>query len=184
MSRLRTTLALGLIALLALPAVAGAHPGQRGFAQTFPYASALCMKVTNGHTPKRLQGSTDKVATACAKLKSDFTDAQNAWTTGVAPLRQQATDAIKALRATCQQARANHDPATCKAARLSTRTTIQGLRGQVKQLATAYHTSVQTARKTFWDTIRALRGGSTVTPDPSVGPAPTVKLPSDSQVTG
>jgi len=184
MSRIRIFLALSLCALLVLPAVAGAHPGQRGFNRTFPVASGLCAKVANGHTPKRLQGSTDKVAGACATLKTSFTDAQNAYTTGVAPLRQQATDAIKALRATCKQARIDHNQAACKTARQSTRTTIQGLRAQVRTLATAYHTAVDTARKTFWATIRALKGGTTITPDTTTGPAPTTSLPSDSQVTG
>ena len=184
MSRIRIALALSLCALLALPAIAGAHPGQRGFNHTFPVASRLCAKVANGHTPKRLQGSTDKVAAACAKLKSDFTDAQNAYTTGVAPIKQQATDAIKTLRATCMQAHADKNPAACKAARQSTRTTLQGLRTQVRTLAKAYHVSVDTARKTFWATIRALKGGATIAPDTTTGPAPTTTLPSDSTVTG
>ncbi len=184
MSRIRIFLALSLCALLVLPAVAGAHPGQRGFNHTFPVASGLCAKVANGHTPRRLQGSTDKVAAACAKLKSDFTDAQNAYTTGVAPIKQQATDAIKALRATCKQAHADHNPAACKTARQSTRTTLQGLRTQVRTLARTYHASVDTARKTFWATIRTLKGGATLTPDTKTGPAPTTSLPSDAQVTG
>ncbi len=184
MSRIRFILALSLCALLVLPAVAGAHPGQRGFGHTYPHASRLCAKVANGHAPKRLQGSTDKVATACAQLKTDFTNAQNAFTTGVAPLKQQATDAIKALRATCRQARADNNPAACQAARQSTRTTLQGLRTQVRTLAAAYHTAVDTARKTFWATIRALRGASNISPDKTTGPAPTTTLPSDTQVTG
>ena len=184
MSRIRIFLALSLCALLVLPAVAGAHPGQRGFNRTFPVASGLCAKVANGHTPKRLQGSTDKVATSCALLKTNFTDAQNAYTTGVAPLKQQATDAITALRATCRQAHADHNPAACKTARQSTRATIQGLRTQVQGLAKTYHASIETARKTFWDAIRALKGGSSATPDTTTPPAPTTSLPSDAQVTG
>lgn len=182
MSRFRLFLALSACALLALPAVAGARPGQRGFSHTFPVASGLCAKVANGHTPKRLAGQTDKVAAACATLKTSFTDAQNAYSTAVAPLKQQATDAITALRATCKQARANHDAAACKAARQSTRATLKNLRIQVRAAGKTYHVSVDAARKTFWTTIKALRGGSTVKPDKAVGTGPTTALPSDAAV--
>jgi hypothetical protein len=182
MNRLLSVLAVAACSALALPAVAGAHPAQRGFGQTFPHASRLCAKVANGHTPKRLAGSTDKVTADCATLKTSFTTAQNDYATTTAPLRQQATDAVKALRATCKTARANHDAAACKSARQSTRTTLQGLRAQVRTAAKAYHASVDAARKTFWASIRALKGGNTVTPDPKVGPGPTTPMPSDSDV--
>jgi hypothetical protein len=182
MSRFRLFLALSACALLALPAVAGARPGQRGFNHTFPVASGLCAKVANGHTPKRLAGQTDKVAAACATLKTSFTDAQNAYSTAVAPLKQQATDAIKALRATCKEARANHNAAACKAARQSTRATLKDLRAQVRTAGKTYHASVQAARKAFWSTIKSLRGGSSITPDKTVGSDPTTSLPSDAAV--
>ncbi len=184
MSRIRLILALSACALLALPAVASAHHGHRGFNHTYPVASGLCNHVANGKTPKRLAGQADKVVAACTALNKSFTDAQNAYTTTVAPLKQQATDAIKALRATCQQARVDKNHAACKAARESTRATLKGLRTQVRDAGKAYHTAVDAARKTFWDTIKALRGGTNVAPDKKVGPGPVTTLPSDSTVTG
>lgn len=44
--------------------------------------------------------------------------------------------------------------------------------------------AVQAARKAFWSTIKSLKGGSTVTPDTTVGPGPTSPLPTDQQVAG
>ena len=42
--------------------------------------------------------------------------------------------------------------------------------------ASTYHTSVDGARKSFWATIRSLKGGSTITPDRST-PKPADPLP-------
>jgi hypothetical protein len=175
---IRTTfLAFAAAALVAAPA-ASAHPGTRGFQRTYPHASRLCAKVANGHTPKRLAASTTQVAGACAQLKSSFTAAQNTYTTTVAPLKQQARDTVKAARATIRQARANHDRASARATRHDARATLRALRKQVREAARAYHVSVDAARKTFWSTVRALRGGTSVTPDKRVGAAPSASLPS------
>jgi hypothetical protein len=181
MIRRTSILVVAVCALVAAP-VASAHPGQRGFARTYPHASRLCAKVANGHAPKKLAASAAQVTAACNTLRTSFTGAQTAWTTTTAPLKQQGTDALKTLRATCRQARANHDRAACRTARRSTRATLKTLRGQVRTAAAAYHTTVQGARATFWSAIRALRGGSSITPDTTVPPAPTVALPSASEV--
>ena len=182
MTRLRLLMVLGACALLAVPAVADARPGKRGFPGTYPHASRLCAKVANGHTPKSLAGSSDKVSDACATLKTSFTNAQNDYNTATGPLKQQGIDALKALRATCQQARADGTPGVCRTARQETRAKLKSLNGQIKEAAKAYHTAVQAARKTFWSTIKSLRGGSAITPDKTTPPAPTVALPTDQQV--
>jgi hypothetical protein len=174
---MRTTLlAVAAAALVAAPA-ASANPGTRGFQRTYPHASRLCAKVASGHAPKRLAASTTQVADACAQLKSSFTAAQNAYTTTVAPLKQQAADTVQTARATIQQARAANDHATARATRRSARATLQALRKQVRDAARAYHVSVDAARKSFWNTVRTLRGGTSVTPDRTVGPAPSTSLP-------
>ncbi len=164
MSRIRLALAVCAVALIALPTIASARPGHRGFDRTYPHASRLCMKVANGHVPHRLAASSAQVSTACATLRTSFTNAQNAFTTTVAPLRQQAVDAVKALRETCRQAHATNNDAACRQARQDTRAKLKGLRAQVRDAAKAYHTAVDAARKTFWTTIKTLRGGSTMTP--------------------
>jgi hypothetical protein len=183
MSRCKPILVLAVLAILALPASALAKPHPRGFNQTFPVASHLCMKVANGHAPKKLRASSGQVTAACGALRTSYTDAVNTFGSTVTPLRQQAVQAVKALRATCRQARQNHDRAACRTARQQTRTTIRGLRQQVRTAGKDYRTTVQAARKTFWSTIHALRGGSAIKPDSGDTPAPPAGVPSDTAVT-
>ena len=183
MQRLRNVLFIIAVAVLAAPAIAVAQPGQLEFNQTYPYASRLCATVAAGHLPKELTGDTSQITAACAQLNTSFAEAQNAYTTTVAPLRQQALAAIQQLRQTCQQALQNHDRVTCQQARQQTVATLQGLRAQVKTAAQAYHSAVQAARRTFWSTIRALRAGASVPEDPTVGPGPASPIPGNSAVT-
>jgi hypothetical protein len=173
MHRLRLTLAVCACAALALPAAAGARPLTRGFNATFPVASGLCARVANGHTPPRLAGSVAQVAAACATLKTSFTNAQNAYATTVAPLRQQARASIAARRAACRHAGGS---AACATARAQTRALLASLRAQVRTAAQTYHASVDAARKTFWATIHALKGGASLPADKTVGPAPSTAV--------
>ena len=173
---------LSLFSLLAIPALAGAHPVKRDFNHTYPHAARLCARVAAGHAPARLAASADKVKAACDTLHASFTDAQTALTTTVTPLRQQANDALVALRATCKQARADHDPAACQTARDTTRATVKGLRAQVRAAAKPFHEAIRAARKAFWTTIGELRGGSSVAPDATSPPAPSVTMPTDAEV--
>jgi hypothetical protein len=183
MSRLsRLLIAAVFCVALAVPALAAAKPAHRSFGQTFPHASRLCVRTTNGHAPKALAGSVPAVLSACATLHTSFTDAQNAYTTTVGPLQAQAVAAVGALHKTCVAARQNHTPGVCKTARAATKTTIQGLRAQVNAAGVTYHASVNAARKAFWATIHGLKGGSTIAADPTVPPAPTTTMPSDSQI--
>ena len=149
MSRIRFILALSLCALLALPAVAGAHHGQRGFGHTYPHASRLCAKVANGHAPKRLQGldrqGRDRLRAAEDGLHQRPERLHDGRRTAQAAGDRRHQGAARDLPAGPR----DNNPAACQAARQSTRTTLQGLRTQVRTLAAAYHTAVDTARKTF-----------------------------------
>ena len=172
---MRTSLLAAIAAgALALAPVASAKPGQRSFERTYPHASALCAKNASGHTPKRLAASVNQLASACATLKTSFTNAQNAYTTTVAPLEQQAKDTVAAARVNC---RGTADRHACRTARHDARVKLRGLRRQVTVARWTYHDSVDGARQTFWTTVRALRGGSGITPDSKVGSSPTTTLP-------
>jgi hypothetical protein len=172
---MRTTLLAGLVAAaLAVAPAASAKPGKRSFERTYPHASALCAKNANGRTPKRLAASVKEVAGACATLKTSFVNAQNAYTTTVAPLEQQARDTVAAARANCRGAA---DRPACRTARHDARVKLRGLRRSVTMARWTYHDSVDGARQAFWGTIRSLRGGSSITPDAKVGPSPTTTLP-------
>jgi hypothetical protein len=178
----RLTIAAVFCVALMVPALAAAKPGQLGFNRTFPIASRLCQRTTNGNPPPKLKGSVPAVVTACTTLRTSFTNAQNAYFTTVGPIQTQARELLKSLHKTCRQARANQVPGVCKAARQSTRAQVQALRAQVAAAAVTYHATVQAARQTFWATIHALKGGAEIAPDPTVGPTPTVPLPSDGQI--
>lgn len=178
MSRLRLFLALSVCVLLAVPAAAGARP-PRNLHRAYPHASVLCAALAGGQIPNRLTGSTDAVAAACASLQTSFTGARSTFTTTFTPLRRQAIDALGALRATCRQARANHDRAACATARRATRATLNGLLVQARQGARTYRASINAARKAFWSAIRALRGGSGGPTDTYVDPLPVPPLPTD-----
>jgi len=183
MPRITRILVVALFCVaLAIPAISSAHPGQRGFGQTFPVASGLCRHAANGKLPKPLESSSQQVLAACATLRTSFTDAVNTYNTTVGPLKQQAIAALQSLRQTCLQARQNHQQGVCKAARQSTRTTIQGLIAEVKVAGQTYRQSVEAARKTFWTTIHGLKGGANQPTDQSTVPVPTTPLPSDSQI--
>jgi len=172
---MRTTLLAAVAAgALALAPAASAKPGKRSFERTYPHASALCAKNASGHTPKRLTASVNEVAAACATLKTGFTNAQNAYTTTVAPLEQQARDTVASARVNCRGAADRH---ACRQARHDARVTLRGLRRQVTVARWTYHDSVDGARQSFWGTIRALRGGASITPDAKVGSSPTTTLP-------
>ncbi len=185
MHHLRAFVAVFAVALLGAPAVASAHhgrPGQRGEHSTYPHASHLCDRVAAGRVPSKLAGDTAQITAACSQLSTSFTNAQNAYNTAVAPLRQQALDALTQLRQTCQLARQNHDRAACRQARQQTLTTLQTLRAQVRTAAQAYYTAVRAARQAFWTTIGSLRGGASVPEDSGSFAAPGSPIPSNSSV--
>ena len=181
MSRIRLFLALSVCALVALPAAAQAKPHLPNFGQTVPHAAKLCAKSDRGKLPKKLQASAADVAAACTTLRADFTTARTTFAGVAKPIEQQAVAAYKTLRATCKQARKDGDKAACKQARKDALATFKSLRAQLKTAVQSYRTSIQTARKAFWDTIKALPG-VTVTPDSGTPPAPSADVPTDGQV--
>jgi hypothetical protein len=174
MSRLRYGLAACACALLVLPAAASARPGQRSFDQTYPVASKLCTNIANGQGPTKLRADKTLIAGLCTTLESSFTTTQNTYFTTVTPLKQQAI----AVNATTREACATRPSTTCSTARAQDRMTLKGLHAQVLTAGTTYRTSIQAARKTFWNAIHALRGGAGITPDTSATViAPTTTLP-------
>jgi hypothetical protein len=174
MSRLRNGLVVGALALLVLPAAASARPGQRSFNQTFPVASRLCTNVAAGAGPSKLRPSKTQVAALCSTLGTSFTTAQTTYFNTVTPIKQQ----VVALRAQVHEACAMRPSSACKTARQQARTTLAGLRAQVRAAASTYRTSIQTARHTFWNAIHALRGGAGLTADTSAtAVAPPVTIP-------
>jgi hypothetical protein len=173
MSRLRNGLVLGALALLVLPALASARPGQRSFNQTFPVASKLCTNIANGAGPAKLRADATQIKALCATLLSSFTNAESTYFSTVTPLRQE----VISLNAKTRLACATRPSPTCKSTRKADRAQIHAIRAQVRSAGTTYRTAIQTARHTFWNAIHALKGGASVTADTGTPLVPTVTLP-------
>jgi hypothetical protein len=154
-------------AALLFPGLASAKAGDKSFAQTYPYASALCAKVAAGQTPPKLKGSDAKVGQACATLQNAFGPLQAA----VQAANSQLQSGIRSERAIIKQAcLPGAVRAKCRAARRNGRLVIASLRRQHRAAVRLYYTSIEANRRTFWATIRALRGGATITPDRPITP--------------
>lgn len=186
MTRRTTILGVAAGALLALPGAATAAPHRPGphgpvnAARVFPVASGLCKHVLAGHLPKKLQPVAGQLTTDCNQLQTAFTAAQSTFQSGVSGLRPQAQAAVQQAKQTCQQARANHDLASCKAAIQQARSTVQGLMAQAKSAAQAFRAAVNAARQAFWSSVRSLRGAAGLPQDKPVSSTPaTPDLSSD-----
>lgn len=142
--------------------LASARAGDKTFAQTYPYASALCSRVAAGHTPAKLRGSEAQVKQACATLETAFGPLQSAVLAG----QSQFAAGVAAARAATQQACAPGQPRPhCRQVRRADRLTIMSLRRQHRAAVRLYYTSIEVNRRRFWSTIRSLRGGRSLTPD-------------------
>ena len=162
----RTSL-LAVAATLGFTGVASAKAGDRSFQQTYPYASALCAKVNSGHTPPKLKSSEAQVKQACATLENAFGPLQAA----VQSANSQFTTGVANARAATQAACAKGQPRPhCRQVRRQDRLMIMTLRQQHRAAVRLYYTSIEANRRTFWSTIRSLRGGSSVKPDRPIAP--------------
>lgn len=181
-SRLLPALAVSAALALAAPAGAAAALDLDGFATTFPKASALCTKADKGKLPKKLKPSKAKVRKACTKLKQSYSSAHTTFTTVVTPLRQQARDVVTQQRKTCLEARRLRNTALCRQAQIDARAKLAGLRQQMAAAASVAQKAYEAARKTFWATIKKLKGGAGIPADPSITNPPDTGAPTDSEL--
>jgi len=63
------------------------------------------------------------------------------------------------------QAHAVHQPRICRQARRQARLTVRADRLVLRAAVLRYRIGIESARRTFWGTIHALRGGTGITPD-------------------
>lgn len=161
------TLGVAVATALVLPGVVSAKAGDRSFAQTYPYASALCAKVAAGNTPPKLEASAAQVSQACMKLQSAFGSLQTAALAANAQLQSGIKNERSTMRQACMPGAVRTQ---CRAARRNGRLMIASLRRQHRAAVRLYYTSIEANRRTFWATIRALRGGKSITPDQPIAP--------------
>ena len=155
---------IGCIATACALASAGtafARAGDRSVAQTYPVATALCVKARNSALPKGLVANRAGVLAVCDRLDNAFgplvTTVDNAEAAYLATLGQQrslvaaACTRPVASRAACTDAR--HTAHRTDAATLATRVAA----------VAAFHAAVEANRATFWTTVAGLRSPSSST---------------------
>jgi hypothetical protein len=168
MGRLASYLLLCACAALVIPTAALGKPGYKSFDRTYPVASKLCAAAERGKVPKRLKGSATQLIQACSTLRASFGDAQGKVRATDNQLKAQLEADLNQRKQACQQAKLSHDRASCKQARKSFVAQRTALHEQQKTANRAYFAAVESARKSFWSTVRSLRGGAGIKPDSPV----------------
>jgi hypothetical protein len=146
------------VATLALPGAAGAAAGKKSFAQTFPVASRLCTNVSQGKGPARLRSRAASVIADCSALQGSYNAARANVLVTQAGLAAQGTSARAGLATPCTGTARNR--LACAKAHNQDRRVLGGLGRQRVKAAHAYYMTIESARLTFWKSIRALPGGA------------------------
>jgi hypothetical protein len=154
---IRASCCAGVMAFFAVTSAAGAAPGSRTFQQTYPVASSLCARVAAGQGPRKLEAHAAAVAQACSQLMSAYAAAQGAVTTAYSNFVQARQAAISTRDGACTNAHIAHSRPACRSARQAFRATMAGLRATYRVAVVQFHATVESARLTFWGTIKALR---------------------------
>lgn len=173
--KIRAALTLAAVVLGVAAPAASAHHRPHSYGRTYPHASSLCAQVAAGHTPKRLAADTAQITAACTTLNTSYTQALTTYQTAVAPIVGQVKTTLANVRAARRDARQTHDWTAYKTTVQQAIATLKGLRAQVRTAQQAYVASIRSARQTFWTTVRALRGASSLpadtgNPTPPAGP--------------
>jgi hypothetical protein len=132
-----------------------ARAGDRPFAETYPVASALCVKAHAGTLGSKLNPQAGAVVTACDALENPYgmlvstVDAAEAIYLNVVSTQK------GLVTAACPRPVTNK--ATCSTARATAKSAIAAARTIEQTAVTAYHTSIEANRTTFWNAISALR---------------------------
>jgi hypothetical protein len=154
---------VGAVAALALGAApaALARAGDRTLTDTYPVATALCVKAHANTLPPRLGPQVTAVITACNKLYNGFPPLVTAVDGAESSYLQTVADQKTLVAAACAKPVTNR-PA-CIAARTNAHGTITAAHLNEVAAISTFHAGVETNRTTFWSTIQTLRGSSTST---------------------
>jgi hypothetical protein len=143
---------------LATSGTAFARAGDRTVDETYPVATALCVKARTNTLPARLMANRSGVLAACYALENAYgplvttvDDAEAAYLATVAAQRSLAATA-------CTRPVAN--VTTCQAARTTRRTSDTTALTTRRSAVDSYHASVEATRTTFWTTVQGLRSTS------------------------
>ena len=132
-----------------------ARPGNRTAAQTYPVASALCVRAHTGTLPHRLAASRTAVRAACDTLLNDYGPLVATVDAAESTLLSTLSTQKGLFAAACPKPVVNHD--ACQAARASALSVDGAARTTEIAAVAQYHASVKANRDTFWTTIQSLR---------------------------
>jgi hypothetical protein len=140
---------------LSLAAGASARAGDLTFDQTYPVASALCVKAHNYTLPARLAASRTQVIAACDALVNAFGPlvstadaAESAYLNTVGTERNDVSQV-------CTRPVADHT--VCFDARQSARSTDSTAATTRVTAVSSFRSSIEANRATFWTTVAGLR---------------------------
>jgi hypothetical protein len=141
-----------------MTAGASARTGDRTVTQTYPVATALCVKAHTAALPPKLESKKAQVITTCDTLVNAFAPLVSTVDGAEATLLS-AISAQKALvAAACPKPVT--DAAACTAARATQKTVDDAARTTEHAAVGAYHAAIEANRMTFWSAIGTLRGSS------------------------
>ena len=132
-----------------------ARAGDRPFAQTYPVASALCVKAHAGTLGSKLEPQAAAVITACDTLENAYGPLVSTVDAAEATYLSVVSKQKGLVTAACPKPVTNQS--ACAAARATAKSTIATARSTEQAAVTAYHTAIEANRTTFWSTISALR---------------------------
>ena len=156
MRRMQVGTAAGACVLALVTAQgAFARAGERTAAQTYPVASALCVKARNNALPPRLATSDTAVRTACDTLLNAYGPLVSSVDSAESTLLSTLSTQRGLVAAACTRPVANR--AACHAARASALSVDRAARTTEIAAVARFHASVEANRNTFWTTIQSLR---------------------------
>ncbi|HVC85093.1 MAG TPA: hypothetical protein VNC12_07550 [Solirubrobacteraceae bacterium] len=148
---------------LTVPGSALARAGDRTFAETYPAATALCLRATAHPATlgRKLEPQAAAVIAACQTLDNAFLPLVSTVDAAEAALLNTIA-AQKLLVATaCPRPVPTSEKAACQTARATAHTTDAAARSTRQTAVTAFHTAIEANRTTFWSTISSLRSTAT-----------------------
>jgi hypothetical protein len=178
--RTRLLAGLGTVILMALISAASAMalPGTRTFVQTYPFASALCVKAEAGNLGRRLEPSRDQVLSACTTLKLPFAGLEAPVTSAEAQYSQTVANESALVLAACPQPLTQAERPACRTARSNRRSADSSALLARHNAVAAFTSAVEANRVTFWGTVHSLRGGAGLASDPPIAQPTAQQNPS------
>ena len=149
--------AVAVVSLVAATS-ALAQAGDRSVDQTYPVATALCVRDHAGAPPTKLAPQVSAVVSACDTLENAF--GPLVVTVEAAQTQDLSVVSTQKGLVTAACVRPVSDHSACVDARTSAHAAIVAARGIERTAAVSFHTSVEANRSAFWTTIQSLRGSS------------------------